>query len=399
MNDNPIIKINMLGGFSITVDDKIISDQVSHSKKLFYLLEYLISFRHKEISQNELIDLLWPGNDSTNPGGALKTLLHRVRKLLAELNIATSYEFIIQRRGTYGWNSQLNCTVDADEFENKCKQTIHAATPEEKLTLYLQAIDVYKGDFLPKTSLESWVVPINAYYHNLYLKMVHEAIDLLLAQNEFKQIINICWQALTVDSGDEDLHYQLIYSMYRSNDRIAAIEQYSRTTELFFNKFGITPSEKLKLLYKEIIKDDKELESDLDDIKDTLRECIENSGAFYCEYAFFKDIYRLEARANERSGNSIYLCLITVKTSRGRKPEQSISNKAMKKLHQSILESLRCSDVFSRYSVTQYILMLPTTTYEAGEFVLDRIVKSFKDANPKLAVVLQYKLLPLDPLH
>ncbi|MBR6637264.1 MAG: SARP family transcriptional regulator, partial [Lachnospiraceae bacterium] len=122
------------------------------------------------------------------------------------------------------------------------------------------------------------------------------------------------------------------------------------------------------------------------------------TGAFYCEYEFFKDIYRLEARSAERTGNSIYLCLMTITTPSGNQPPLNNLNKAMDKLKTCIFNSLRSSDIFSRYSVSQYILMLPTTSYESGERVLKRIAGEFQKANSNDRIILQYKLQPLEPV-
>ena len=392
----PVIYINMLGEFAIRVGDKVISDTSNHSKKMWNVLEYLITFRKKEISQKELVVLLWEEDGSTNPNGALKTLMHRVRNLLKELD-ADDMKFIVQSRGTYAWNNALPCIIDADEFDRLYKEGL-AVTDDEDLRLakFRKAISLYKADFLPKTSHEAWVIPIASYYHTTYLKLVHETIELLIKRQDFEDVANICWHAITIDRFDEEFHYQLIYALYRSGNQHAALKQYSTTTDLFFEKFGITPSEKLKSLYKEIVKTSKAIETDLNAINNNLREPQTHAGAYYCEYEVFKDIYRLEARSAERNGKSIYLCLMTITSPTGGQPALNNLNPAMDRLKNCIFNSLRSSDVFSRYSVSQYILMLPTASYESCESVLKRITGEFEKSNKNEYVILQYKLQPLD---
>ena len=392
-----IIKIRMLGEFTITVGEKSISDQNNHSKKIWNLLEYLIIHRNKEVSQNELIELLWPDEGGSNPIGALKTLVHRTRALLKTLEYGEE-QLVLQRRGTYSWNSELPCIVDTDEFERLYKEGNSTEDKTEQLKKYNQAFTLYKGDFLPKTNLEAWALPITAYYHSIYLKLVHDLIHLLENTGEYRKITEICRETIFIDQYDEHLHYHLILSLYKTGNQRAAIQQYSATTDLLFSKFGVTPSDELKLLYREILKTRKDIETDLETIKSNLKEKEKQNGAFLCEYEFFKDIYRLEARAAERTGNSIYLCLITILTVSGNSPELSLLNKAMEQLKYTIMGSLRTSDIFSRYSVSQYVLMLPTTSYETGEMVLKRIVKAFTKLNKNRRIILNYKLQPLDPI-
>lgn len=394
MMELPMIHVHMLGEFRITTAEKTISDQNNHSKKLWNLLEYLITYRNKEIAQNDLIDLLWGEDESSNPTGALKTLMHRVRNMLKELDYPI--ELIIQRRGTYSWNTNVPCTVDTDTFEKLCQESTYIADPQLRLEKYRKAIAMYKGDFLPKTSCEPWVVPVSAYYHTMYLKIVSEAIDILMNEQSYAIVANVCWQALTIDQYTESFHCNLIRSLYLSGNQRAALKQYSTTTNLFFSKFGIAPSAEFKALYKEIIKIHKDEETDLDTIKANLKESRKKREAFYCEYEFFKDLYRLEARVAEHTGSSLFLCLTTVISTTGTVPELELLNKSMYQLKEAFLESLRSSDVFARYSVSQYILMLPSDSYELAEIILKKAVEQFHRKTTKGLVEIIYNLTPLD---
>ena len=114
--DSPLY-INMLGEFTLRYGENVISDQEGRSKKLWLLIEYLVTFRGKEISQNDLIDLLWPDDSNGNPANTLKTLVHRARTMVAGLEYENTKNIIIYRRGTYAWNDKLNMVVDLDVFE------------------------------------------------------------------------------------------------------------------------------------------------------------------------------------------------------------------------------------------------------------------------------------------
>lgn len=100
-NKNEIIYVNMLGEFSITIGSQTIMDRNNQSKKPWSLLEYLITFRDRNIPVEELIDLFWKDEASNNPAGALKTLMFRVRKLLEPLGVPPQ-DLITQNRKAYG---------------------------------------------------------------------------------------------------------------------------------------------------------------------------------------------------------------------------------------------------------------------------------------------------------
>lgn len=395
---NPVLQINMLGGFSISCDggQSVLTDQNNRSKKVLTLLEYLITFRNKEISQNELIDLLWPEDEITEPANTLKTLLHRVRSAVGEIGFANGKDVILCRRGAYAWNNSLNVVVDAEEFEKLCMDAL-TSPEEQKLPKMLSAIDLYKGDFLPKTATEPWVVPINTYYHSLYLKIVHAALEKLFERGDFDSIISICQRAVSIDPYDEPLHLSMIQALINSGSQQAALKHYHHVTDLFLKRFGINPSPELTALYKEIIKTNQSTELNLGIIRDTLRETEIQDGAFFCEYEFFKDIYRLQARSAIRTGQVVHIALITVLDGKGKTLTQKKINMVMERLQEIIAISLRHGDIFARFSVSQFLVMLPSASLENSERVLNRISKNFRQKYPHMNILLHYSSLPLEP--
>lgn len=114
------LQINMLGGFALEYNGNVIDYQKSRSHKLWLILEYLITFRDKEITQNELIELLWGDEFTENPANTLKTLLHRVRNMLDELHFVPGKEMIMYNKGIYAWNTKLDFVIDTDQFVSLC---------------------------------------------------------------------------------------------------------------------------------------------------------------------------------------------------------------------------------------------------------------------------------------
>lgn len=391
------VYVNMLGGFSIRIGDKVINNQHNQAKKPWILLEYLITFRNRDISPTELIELIWGDEDSSNPNGALKTLLFRSRKLLTDLEYPPQ-NMIVQQRGTYAWNQELNTVVDADQFEALANKALNdCESPEQQLACCLEALQIYKGDFLPKSSWESWVVPISTFYHSLYLKVVHTAVNLLLQNEDYATITDISQKAAVIESHDEDLHYYLIFSLFKSGKQHAALEHYNRTIDMLYSQFAITPSERLKSLYKLIRDTEHGITTDLSVVQDSLTEETRRNGAFFCEYSVFKDIYQLESRSIERTGDSIYLCLLTLSDLNYVLLPQPFLNKGMEALGDAICSSLRRGDVYSRYSVSQFILLLPTATYENGELVLKRITQTFRKNYTRKDMTVSYSLQAIIP--
>lgn len=399
MEKNLPLKINMLGEFTIKYGDNVISDQEGRSKKLWLLIEYLVTFRGREIPQNDLIELLWSDDKNGNPANTLKTLVHRARTLISTLNYDNTKNIIIYRRGTYAWNDKLEVVIDLDIFENKINESHKPnISMENRLSLLLSAIEMYKGDFLPKLEMESWAIPISTYYHSLYIKSVHEAIEILSEIKNWDEVVSVCQKATEIDPYDEMLHYHFIQGLVNTKNQQLAKTHYEAVTKMFYDKFGVAPSEEFSALYKQVIRTLHKTEMDLMTIRGKLSETDKASGAFYCEFEIFKEIYQLYVRSSARSGQSVVLLLLTVTGSDGDVPPKALLNNAMGKLLVTVNQSLRRGDVYTRYSASQYIIMLQSITYENAEMVAERILKRFKKEYPKVPVILETSVLPIETM-
>jgi DNA-binding SARP family transcriptional activator len=393
-----VLEIRMFGEFTIKYKEFDISDTINRSKRLRTMLAYLITHKGREVSQDDLIEVLWPDEEIENPANTLKTILHRVRAAIAQLGVENGQSFITYQRGAYSWAPTVPCFVDVHEFERLSTEAERCVADEERRAeLYKSAAQLYRGDFLPKNSLDFWVVPLGSYYRSKFIKAVCEASDYLASNGRNEEVIPLCRNGINIDPYEEYFHLNLIRALIASGHQQQAIDHYDYVTDLFFNKFGVNPSHELTALYKDVVKSSKKTEVNLRVIIDDLKEDVVDSGCFYCEYEPFRTIYQLEARSAARSGTVVYVCLLTLSDARGNKPKQSVLNKSMDKLRTTIMLLLRHGDLFTRYSVNQYLVMLPTTSFETGNMVMRRISDAFRRENPKLPAVLSYTLHPIIP--
>lgn len=396
--DDNTFYVEMLGGFSISFNERKISSYSNQAKKPWRLLEYLVANRSKSLSNMDLINTIWGEEGGSNPAGALKTLLFRSRKLLEPFDVPPQ-KLIVQQQGSYTWTKDYKTEVDVDLFVDL---SATALAPDADIDTCIrtgtEAVRLYKGDFLPQSAWEPWVFPVHTYYHNLYIKLVHRLLACYSVNKSYQQIIDLCHRAIAIEAFDEEFHYHLILALYNSGNSRAATEEYARMTDMFYDELGITPSDKLKDLYKVIHENSMQSTTNLNAIQASFQQENMRKGAFFCEYAVFKDIYLLESRAIARTGDSIYLCLFTITELDGEKLKASLLSKVMDEFQGSIIQSLRNGDVFSRFSINQYILLLPASSFEDGKKVLKRIVVNYNKEHARKNVKITYNLQAIAPL-
>lgn len=392
------IEISLLGGFNLKIGETLISDSASRTHQLWNLLEYLIAYRKKTVPQEELMEALWPEGSIENPANALKNLVYRIRTTLTTAGVPGAKEIICYRHGTYHWNNKLDSIVDTEEFERSASIAEAYLDVETRIGAYKQALAFYKGDFLPGSSFEQWVIPLASYYRTLYFRCVYTVCDLLREQRRFAEMQEICEKAIRIDPLEERANRLLIQSFIGQENSTAALEHYNYITDLCYRELGVKPSEELRSLYREITKSVNSVETDINVIKDDLAEQSSLPGAFYCDYEVFRNLYRIEARGAVRSGQSVYIALVTVTDREDKIPQSDIYNKVMDQLLKVVQLSLRRGDIISRFSATQYVAMMQSLTFENGQMVLERIARNFKQLHRRDDVKLHTILQPLEPV-
>ena len=390
------IRVNMLGDFKLLIGEHVIDDRISRSTKMWVLLAYLIVHRQRHISQEELIETLWPEDENDNPANALKTLMYRTRATIASV-IGEEPQLILSQRGSYSWNLHIDCVVDAEEFDQLViKASDISLDPTMRQEYYQEAISLYQHDFMPKLSDQMWVAPFATYYHYLYLDSVFSYGELLEEAEDYAKLVELCNQGVKIEPYEERLYVMLIKAYIALGNTTAAINTYEKATDLLYQNLGVRPSDSLRELYQDIMKENKLLEMDLTVIQQDLRETVARPGPFTCEYGFFREAYRLEARRAARHGSSVQIALITLSLPDGKSPTLSLLNKTMEQVLSVLENTLRRGDVVARYSGAQYVLMLPTANFEDANMILERIITNFNQKNRKSFLVLNYKIQQLD---
>jgi len=394
------VSVRMLGEFSVTMGNQEINDSDNRSRKVWLLLAYMISCRDRSISQDELINLLWGDEEnSSNPVNALKTMFHRLRSMLDGLRPGAGHNLILCKGGNYSWNSKIDLTLDADEFEKLCKTGYACENEQEKLDNYLRALEIYDGDFLPKLDTEPWVVPIATYYHGLYVKTTCTVADMLKELGRYHDIISVCRRAIIIEPYNEDLYLRLMSALIEVGDYKMAAGMYQDMSDSLFQNFGIMPSQELAALYHKAVSETNDREISIETVKQQLREANEATGAFFCDYDLFKTIYQTQARAIVRSGNAVHIGLITASSDSGKPLSKQSMDICMENLRNMICTCLRKGDVAARCSVSQFVVLLPQANYENSCMVCRRIIKAFNRQYPHSPASIKFSVQPMEPFN
>lgn len=378
MGEKEILRVQMLGGFSMTYGDKSITFRKNVVSKSMQLLQLLLYRGENGISRKELIELLYGRGGLSDPSNNLRVAAHRLRRQMTDVGLPEE-EYIKIEDGVYYWNSTLPIQIDAHLFENLLHKGEKEKDPEKKLEYQKEALSLYQGDFLPKLSGEDWVLLEAVRYKREYEDTLQEVLETLNGRGQFDEMLQLAAVASDLYPFDEWQCYKIEALMGMGHDE-EALQVYQDTSRLFFEELGIQPSERMLEQFRVMSERIKNVPKPILDIKGGLQEKEDESGAYYCSLPSFIDGYRIIRRIIERNGQSVYLMLCTLTDGNGNPMEGGSKLNSMSEgLKSAIKHSLRKGDSYTQYSINQFLILLIGTNEENCRLVSDRITRNFAE--------------------
>lgn len=381
MEGENIIRFELLGSFSYGNT----GTSLKAGKKALSFLQYLIVNHDRNISSDELLDRFWMDSNSSSPSNAFRYMLFKVRNLLEEM-FPGKRDLLQTYSGYYAWNPKVCIKLDTEQFETVCLKAKRTPGEEEQLKLFLEAISLYKGDFLASNDSE-WALVLRQYYRTLYLDVCKSALPILYEKKQWMEILSICGQAYQIDFAMEDFTAYQMRAMLALGQPEQAIEKYEAFRERMLQEFEVIPSRQIEQLYT-LATDLYKREVNVSDIFKLVCEDEEEQRAFFCTFEVFQKIVVLEKRHLARSGEMSALVIV-------RLGEKATPATDARRLERILLDGLRAGDPVARLEADSYILLLTGASLENARMVMGRIDYNFHSKYRYSKAKLCYQIEPL----
>jgi predicted ATPase/DNA-binding SARP family transcriptional activator len=199
------IRVELLGDLRIVRGKSVITH--FRTRKTGVLLAYLAHHRDRMHPREVLIELLWPGCEEHRGRQSLSTALSSLRRQLEPPGISRG-SIILADRFSVGLNPQF-VTTDVSDFEATIQKAGQAQNLDEKMTLLANAVDLYRGEFLPGY-YEDWILLEQHRLANLFQEAVHELISHLEERGRLDEALRYARIAVQVGLPREEDHYELM---------------------------------------------------------------------------------------------------------------------------------------------------------------------------------------------
>ncbi len=394
MEKEKCLKVQMLGDFIMTYQGKVLSLGKSQTTKVLQLLQLLLYAGPQGFTRLQLMERLYGSDVEGDRANNLRVTVFHLRRLLEKTELPKE-QYISTENGRYHFTCPFPVEVDAVHFEELLKKAEKAKNPEQKLELLKEACYDYKGYFLPALSGEEWVVVAGARFQSMYFTALEEVCHQMKQRGEYTELLELSTHAAALYPFDEWQVWQIecLLGLERPKEAMAV---YEKTTEMYFEELDMPPSDRMIESFRQMSSQIQLNTGDFHEIQEMLQENPKSDGAYCCPYPSFMDIYRVIVRLMERSGQSVYLLLCTILDERQKRMEDSDTLKKISdSLAESVQETLRCGDVFTRYNMSQYLVILTGIRREDCHIATSRIDTNFRKKVSSRRVHVNYRVASL----
>jgi ATP/maltotriose-dependent transcriptional regulator MalT/DNA-binding SARP family transcriptional activator len=256
------LHITTLGSFSVRrADGSEIEAHGWQRDKARQLFQLLVTYRSQPLTKDRLLDYLWPNNPPGSSDASFKVVLNTLMQVLEPARSRRAQSSYVERSGTgptLAYKLQSHIWLDVAEFERllesgrKAEQT----TPtnyQVALDYYVQALQLYQGDFLPDCLYEDWAMPERERLLNLFLTNASHVAYLQTILNQWEACAAICRLILNHDNCWEEAYRLLMLALWKQNNRVGALRTYEKCVKTLDEELGISPMLQTVQLYEQIL--------------------------------------------------------------------------------------------------------------------------------------------------
>jgi DNA-binding SARP family transcriptional activator len=229
------VKIYSLGRFAVLVDERALKFTSKAQKKPLELLKALIALGGNQVREEKVMDLLWP--DSEAQDHALKSAIHRLRKLIGEAALERQEGRLTLNRA-YCWVDAVAVETALAKLDDACRRRDMARVS----SISSGVLRLYRGDLLASEPDSGWSIAARERLRGRVLRNVENAARLLEQSKHYQQAIDCYQNALEIDAAAEVFYRGLIRTYLAINRRADALTAYERCRRVLAAQLRIAPS-------------------------------------------------------------------------------------------------------------------------------------------------------------
>jgi DNA-binding SARP family transcriptional activator len=212
------------------------------------LLKYLVCERNRVVPADVIAEALWPGTGRQGLGN-VRYSMHALREKLEPHRARGSRSaFIVTVQGGYALDRR-HVRIDADDFDEAISQGLEAASrgdDEFAVERLVDALALYRGDFLADEPYVDWALDERDRLHNLAGRALRALTKIMVARHDLAAAAEYLEQLAELEPLDAETHRDLLAIWLAQGRRTEASRRYAIFRTRMLREFGEEPEFQLQ---------------------------------------------------------------------------------------------------------------------------------------------------------
>jgi predicted ATPase/DNA-binding SARP family transcriptional activator/DNA-binding CsgD family transcriptional regulator len=246
-NGQRSLRISLLGRFEVSVGSRVIREDGWRLRKAAGVVKLLALAQDHSLHREQVMNLLWPDLGARAATNNLHQALHVARRTLEPE--ATAYRYLPMRGEQLTLCPEDSAWVDVKAFERSALKARGTGQP----TAYLEALDLYSGDLLPRDRYEEWAERRRDELRRTYFALLFELATVLEERDALDRAVEALQEIVSREPAHEEAHVGLMRVYARAGQRYRALRQYEHLRQSLRRELGTEPHAASRYVYGEIL--------------------------------------------------------------------------------------------------------------------------------------------------
>ncbi|WP_445281631.1 BTAD domain-containing putative transcriptional regulator [Streptomyces sp. DSM 118148] len=241
------VRIRLLGGFAVTVEDRPVATGAWRLRKARTLLKLLCLAPGHRLHRERLYDLLWPDLDVTAASNNLHQVLHAARRALA--SAGARGEIVVLRDDMVLLGPDGGVRVDLDEVEEAVRRAASGGSAAD----WRAALALADAELLPEDRYEPWAAEAAEVLGTRLTAVRLELAEALRREHGTAEAVDVLRALVARDPTDEPGLRALMRALAESGRRAEALAAYERLRDTLRADTGADPDPQTRRLYRALL--------------------------------------------------------------------------------------------------------------------------------------------------
>jgi predicted ATPase/DNA-binding SARP family transcriptional activator len=242
------MRIQLLDGFSVTIGERQIRASQFRLRRSRSLIKLLALAPNHRMQRDQVLDLLWPGEDPQTAAHNFYQALFEARRILDPSNTHPQL-YLPLHEAVLSLCPDSPLHIDVEDFKTSADRAFRIQDP----AAFQAALALYPGDLLPDDRYEDWSNEARETLRQENLRLLLGLAKQLENQKKYDAAIGAFKHALESDALNEEAHAGLMRLYATTGHRQLALRQYRFLAETLDHQLEAQPDPSITHLYQVIL--------------------------------------------------------------------------------------------------------------------------------------------------